>query len=1001
MGNKKSQQSCPRQKGTIAVILTRSDIGKPIQGAAVAVQGPTPGSGTTDNLGSVVLKDRTPGAYTARVTLPASMKSYGMTLETTKGSVSAGGSEILLFKAQPTGNLLIEIYDDQGKLVTEEATLSASGAAGLSHTGKTGSHTFAKVPAGTYEIAASLPGTLFAESTLSQKAVVVAEGATQKVRLEAKRITNVVTPKIESEYKVVVLDRKLSSHQEAAEKKIVADDVTYIRVSAGESTGQPPYKGEAKLEVSPANVEVYTDKDCRNKLAGKIKNAELLGGKLDLYLKAKAKGKFTAKLTLDAPGDPHISAKPPASEEMAVVELEATLHRFEKADLDALEVDPGTDPVATYHTKLKDKELPKQKPMTDADKVKVGRMLHVQKDGHHGRAKLVVKKLAAGDWPADTDAYEVVLACEKGGLELFDKEFAGAEKKLPLKIKVKDLKAKEVELWVEGKSESEAARDAVLEIGLERGAEHRAQLRLPHTPKKHADWSRFTVVQIKEVKFAFSSAANQPLVWDAVKKRYFINTDEDKKGRELKSDAGKGRTVKVEAVLTHALKDVPVHFMLANDKDNYTKAHWGADVPNTFDWGKLDKSLKAVDKSAAAKVVHVSAKTDANGSAECKELALSRLGGDKFRIGAYIDQDAHLAKYVDDHAELKKKKPFLSDELQVWRKAFIQISRNKTSVLQARDSTVAAFESAYTLVREVDETQYDPSTIAGLVEHPKWQFESGDASGKKIICVGDHNKTKFHGLMKAATAATTPKAHLIMCDAQWDPEAGSEQNFNLTKREQSVNYKNAAGNSYSGVFDPPLKGGSLLKKGEFEWNDGTTLHKGNVTVEVQQARTHYSEVRIKIPATCPATCACGGGTAMAPSGAKKAKATIRLQGSSGPWAGESGHKGSPHCLIVVDSNSAAFNNTISHELGHMFGQVREVANWLGLPKHPDQYTRHGGQGSHCKKGSHESATEVDEIGQKTYEGGTCIMYGTAVGNLTFCDNCQAELRVRDMSDYFK
>jgi hypothetical protein len=131
--------------------------------------------------------------------------------------------------------------------------------------------------------------------------------------------------------------------------------------------------------------------------------------------------------------------------------------------------------------------------------------------------------------------------------------------------------------------------------------------------------------------------------------------------------------------------------------------------------------------------LHASAKTDANGSAECKELALSRLGGDKFRIGAYLDQDAHLAKYVDDHAELKKKKPSLSDELQVWRKAFIQISRNKTSVLQARDSTVAAFESAYTLVREVDETQYDPGTIAGLVEHPKWQFESGDASGKKII----------------------------------------------------------------------------------------------------------------------------------------------------------------------------------------------------------------------------------------------------------------------------
>jgi hypothetical protein len=995
-GGKKSQQSCPKQKGTIAVVFVRSDIGKPIQGAAVAVQGPTPGSGTTDNLGAVVLKDRAPGPYTARVSLPASMKSYGMTLETTKGSVSAGGSEILLFKAAPVGNLLIEVCDDRGKLVTEEATLSASGAAGLSHTGKTGTHTFAKVPAGAYEVFASVPGMLFEVPSVSQKAVFVAEGATQKVKLEVKRFANIVTPKIESEYKVVVLDRKLSSHQEAAEKKIVADDVTYLRVSATQSTGQPAYTGEAKLEVSPANVELYTDKDCRNKLAGKIKNADLVGGKLDLYLKAKTKGKFTAKLTLDPANDPHVSVRAPASEEMAVVELESTLHRFDKADLDALALDPGTDPAATYHTKLKDKALPAQKAMSDADKVKLGRMLHVQKDGHHGRAKLVLKKLAAADWPADTDAYDVVLECDKASLELFDKEFAGAEKNLPLKIKLKDLKAKEVELWVQGKSASEAARDAVLHLGLDRGAGG-----LAHKPKKHADWSRFTVVDIKEVKFAFASGANQPLVWDAVKGRYFINTDEDKKGRELKSDAAKGRTVKMEAALTHPLKDVTVHFMLANDKDNYTKAYWGAGVPASFDWGKLDKSLKALDRAAPAKVLHVSAKTEVNGVAECKELALSRLGGDKFRIGAYIDQDAHLAKYVDGHTDLGKKKPALSDELQVWRKAFMQISRNKTAVLPGRGSTITAFEKAYTLVREIDETEYDPTKIAGLTEHPKWQFEAGDASGKKIICVGAHNKTKFHGLFKAAAAATTPKAHLVMCDAQWDPEAGTSQDFNLTKREQAVNYKNAAGNDWSGIFDPPLSGGSLLQAGAFEWNDGTNLHKGNVTVEVRQARTHTSEVRIKIPATCPATCVCGGGTAMAPGAAKPAKATIRLKGSSGPWAGESGSKGSPHCLIVVDSNSSAFNNTIAHELGHMFGQVREQKNWLGLPNHPDQYTRRGGQGSHCKKGASEHATEVDEIGNKVYVNGTCIMYGTAVGNLAFCDNCEAELRVRDMSDFFK
>ena len=670
-GGKNSQQSCPKQKGTIAVVFVRSDIGKPIQGASVAVQGPSPGSGTTDNLGAVVLKDRTPGAYTARVTLPASMKSYGMTLETTKGAVSAGGSEILLFKAAPVGNLLIEVYDNRNKLVTEEATLSASGAAGLSKTGKTGTHTFTGIPCGAYEVSASVPSALFEAPIVSQKGVFVAEGATQKVQLKVKRLANVVTPKIEMEYKVVLLDRKLSSHQEGSEKKIVADDVTSIRVSASQSTGTPAYKGEGKLEVSPANVELYTDKDCRNKLAGKIKNADLLGGKLELYLKAKTKGKFKAKLTLDPANDPDIDLKAPAEEEMGVVELESTLHRFEKADLDALEVDRGNDPIATYHTNLKNKALPAQKAMTDADKVKLGRLLHVQHSGHHGRAKLVVKKLAAGDWPADTDAYDIVIECEKGSLKLFDKEAEGAERALPFKTKVKDLKAKDLELWVEGKSESDAARDAVLDIGLDRGAGG-----LAHKPKKHGDWGRFTVVKIAKVELVVSVPGGKPKVWDAAKKRYYINTQAGADGRTLgdAKTADVEREVKVVATLGKAIKDVPIHFMLAPHPDNAAPAG----VPATWKSEKLKVALRALDRKDRKALMHFSQPTGADGKAEMKKLVLSAFGGDRFTPGAYIEQDAHLSKYVQNHADLGKRVPVLCTyPLQVWKYFQYQIAYQK------------------------------------------------------------------------------------------------------------------------------------------------------------------------------------------------------------------------------------------------------------------------------------------------------------------------------------
>ena len=70
-----------------------------------------------------------------------------------------------------------------------------------------------------------------------------------------------------------------------------------------------------------------------------------------------------------------------------------------------------------------------------------------------------LKKLA-GDWPADADDYDVVIECEKGSLTLFDKEAEGTEKPLPLKLKLKDLKAKPV--YVHCKAGIRAQKTAAL-----------------------------------------------------------------------------------------------------------------------------------------------------------------------------------------------------------------------------------------------------------------------------------------------------------------------------------------------------------------------------------------------------------------------------------------------------------------------------------------------------------------------------------------------------------
>ena len=291
------------------------------------------------------------------------------------------------------------------------------------------------------------------------------------------------------------------------------------------------------------------------------------------------------------------------------------------------------------------------------------------------------------------------------------------------------------------------------------------------------------------------------------------------------------------------------------------------------------------------------------------------------------------------------------------------------------------------------------------MEHELWQFDMS-GSTRKVVCVGTENKLKFTGLFKSPIDTTKPKAHMVMCDVQWDGEMGSLQDFNFPSLSGSINYKNTAGNSYLGVFDPPLGGGAIVQPtSKWAWNDGSRTHQGNLSdtnIAIEQTRGHYSEVKVSIPSVCPAGCPCGApGTAIVPSATKQAVVRVRFKAATGPWAGESGQPGYPHCLIVVNNNLNQFNNTIAHEVGHLFKSVRMDTSWKGIPDHPDQYIKRGGQGSHCKENATEHATRIDEIGDKQYVGGTCVMYHVAVGNTVFCDNCSSDLRVRDVSDIFK
>jgi hypothetical protein len=983
MSGGRAQQSCPKRKGTIAVVFTRSDSGEPIQGASVSVQGPTPGMATTDKLGAVILKDRAPGAYTARVTMPPSMKGYGMTLETTKGSVTAGGSQVLLFKAAPVGNLHIDLYDERGKRVTEEAQLGAAGASSPSQRGKTGSHTFSGIAAGTYEVSATVPSALFEAPTVSQKAVVVPAGGTANVRLEVKRKPNVVTPKIEMEYKVVLLDRKLSSHQEGSETKIVTDDVVRVRVLAHQSTGSPGYAGQGKLEASPANVEVYLDKECKKALGGrKLTNAELMSGTFDLYLKAKAKGKFKAKLTLDASDHPNHQVKDPAEEEMGVVELEMKVHRYEKADLD-IAVDPDVEPYSDYYTALKDKALPAQKAMSDADKVKEGRLLHAQAEKSHARAKIVLQKLAADQWPAGTDDYLVTLEQQNaaGSVKLFDKDWEGAEKAgEALKLKVSALKAKELELWVEGEGATKKLRQVVLGAGLERGA-----LPAPHTvehpPKRNADWARFTVVKVKEVKVDYKPESKKPAAWDEAKERFHIN---------FKADSD-GRKVTVAATLTEPIKGVTLYFMLAEDANNMKTANWGVDLPATWKWKDIAADVKHSDKPDRKKLLHLSQATDDKGAAK-KELTLSRFGGDVFHPAAYIEQDPQLAKYVHGHADLGKKKPVrAAKKITVWRKFWYQEVKVKGLAVAGFGNAADTYDDVKATMEAapaIEMKRSDADAIRPRVIYPKHMLSyyvdtatnayksnyPGDAADG--LAVGDATESKFFALVKK-TSERPVQVPMLNAHGLW---VGDD-----TTAAQTTPWTELPAAAFPLPFDaakelldPPLQGGTLLAAGRWEaedWDPAANAGAG-AWVNARNGALAAADLSLDPSRSDPHTFQVGQPARLVPAAKTRVRFTgVQLRGAVS-YLGTSYADGIVNCYTPNDE--VDFINTINHELGHSFKQVTKVRP-AGVPAHAHQYDR---QGSHCN-----------------YQNKSCLMYESgpqAVHLDRYCPVCHPYVLVQDM-----
>jgi hypothetical protein len=886
---------------------------------------------------------------------------------------------------------------------------------------------------GTYdvELSSKLPDshkdTHVAPEKLKVKATVKGGDITLiKYRLE--RI-NVVTPKIEVEYKVVLFDRGLAAHQTGEpDSEKLYPDATRIEISTTETNREEyPFKTTAKLTCTPANVEIFRDEECKTKLTEDLKADEIAGGNtLKLWLRGKTRGKFEVSVELQPTGDARVRPdKNPAKVEMGVVEIIMEVRQHDVAAVKALQVDPDTEPIGTYHTNLKDKVLPDQKAMTDEQKVKIGRLLHEQKDSNHGRAKLVLKKLTADQWPAGTDDYQIFItrSYKSGAVELFDAEVDGTDQGVPAgPFKVSELKAADKEFWVQGKTPCRKMREARLEVSLDRDDGGLAK-----DVKRYADWARFTVVKIKEVKLDYTAPVGKANAWDEAEKRFFINFKADPDGRKIE----------IGAQLSEEIKDIVIHFMLVEEKDNRKTANWGVDLPDgtrvlnassvqddagtaqvfgasepKWTWKDISADLKHLDKTDRKDLLHLSAKTNDKGYAK-KEVKLSRFGGDKFYLAAYIEQDPHLAKYIDGHTDLgKRKPPMTQDAIQVWRKFWykeVKVAGLLVSGFRDAPETYKDVKAVMAAGTVVEVPRVTANAINPRVIYPKhmvsyyldgsgtyqnnYPGDNGDA-----LVVGDANEARFFS--RATAEADKPVMYAMLnAHALW--VAGGTVP-GVPDSDGPVTYPFALATEYQGgnvtvsftqqLLDPPLQGGNFLVRGRWaaqdwiphadvttpsgpdqpagappgRWGNGRNgdLQAGDVTLDPN--RSDPRSARINLPAAVVTA----------------AYTRIKIFGLHVKCAANFLGTSYPDGIVnaFTPNDLADFVNTINHETGHSFNQV--ITTRPGnIPAHPLKYPN---QGSHC-----------------AYDNQSCVMYesGPQPASLNrYCPVCHPYLLVSDMSD---
>jgi hypothetical protein len=398
--------------------------------------------------------------------------------------------------------------------------------------------------------------------------------------------------------------------------------------------------------------------------------------------------------------------------------------------------------------------------------------------------------------------------------------------------------------------------------------------------------------------------------------------------------------------------------------------------------------VKHRDKKAPDEYFHLSALTNASGYATC-DLHVSRYGGDIFTPACYIDQDPHLAKYVEGHQALGERAPFQAEKkMTVWRRIWLQKICVEGVVTPDFWDVIPKFEPLKVEITKADDLTIPRNSVDEFSKqaiYPRYMIEPGGGDDEILVVSsgkleGGGNKDEFFDLVKPHPDKPV-LIPILVCHAQWDSQGFCNPYTTPPIQPEGGVLKIELIDDSAGVLHPALNRrelafGTLCVKTK----EGTSRIEleNNPCYYVDRNRQKVSEISIRVPTQSSEI------------------ESAWVESFEVQWTKKfNGESFDGKILSVYNAKYPEdFLNTVAHEIGHAVCQImdpqptakktvpeRAKTAPLGVPTHPKAVM---GDGNHCR-----------------HQVNRCIMYdaGPTPGSLNrFCPVCHPYLLVVDMSE---